>query len=265
MENHSKRQREDESQPSGNQQKPTVCFNVGGKIYEVSRSLLEQYPDTMLARMASDTWLPAGNDSDDNGEKRTKDDNGGNDDEDGDEDEDDDDDKSNKSALFIERDGDRFKFCLDYMRDGGIIGLPPTVSKEALLQDLAYYGFQDVDPSGISIEEPTVKACYQRIISLADDFGHKAWDAEKNSKAMELVAHLLRFYCTGFGGTSQKIRIDKKFYEKKYCIANELSYDYCDDKSHFVKHLKGIGLKCKNVEIQNKYNPEYVVFHLELL
>jgi BTB/POZ domain len=30
-----------------------VHFNVGGTHYEVSRSLLESYPDTMLARMAS--------------------------------------------------------------------------------------------------------------------------------------------------------------------------------------------------------------------
>ena len=28
----------------------TVKFNVGGSIYEVSRSLLERYPDTMLAK-----------------------------------------------------------------------------------------------------------------------------------------------------------------------------------------------------------------------
>ena len=32
----------------------TVQFNVGGKIYEVSRSLLEHHPNTMLARMASE-------------------------------------------------------------------------------------------------------------------------------------------------------------------------------------------------------------------
>ena len=35
-----------------------VHFNVGGKQYEVSCSLLEMYPNTMLARSASEQWLP---------------------------------------------------------------------------------------------------------------------------------------------------------------------------------------------------------------
>ena len=34
----------------------TVKFNVGGTIYEVSRSLLERYPGTMLAKSASKRW-----------------------------------------------------------------------------------------------------------------------------------------------------------------------------------------------------------------
>lgn len=36
----------------------TITFNVGGRTYEVARSLLDQYPETMLARLASDTWSP---------------------------------------------------------------------------------------------------------------------------------------------------------------------------------------------------------------
>ncbi len=264
MENHSKRQREDETQPSGNQQKPTVCFNVGGKIYEVSRSLLEQYPDTMLARMASDTWLPAGNDSDDNGKKRKKNDNGSNDDEGGDEEEDDDD-KSNKSALFIERDGDRFKFCLDYMRDGGMIGLPLTVSKEALLQDLAFYGFQDVDPSSISVKEslPTLVACQRHMRSFRDDFYKKVYAVRRNWETMEIVGHLLTSYCSPHrlssdsctGGTSRLITIQEKDCE------NIMHLKY-DDKSDFVKHLKSVGLKCKATVYPLH---EKVEFDLELL
>ena len=33
-----------------------VTFNVGGTHYEVSRSLISQFPDTMLARLSSETW-----------------------------------------------------------------------------------------------------------------------------------------------------------------------------------------------------------------
>jgi hypothetical protein len=34
----------------------TVKFNVGGRHYEVSRSLIETFPETMLAKMVSETW-----------------------------------------------------------------------------------------------------------------------------------------------------------------------------------------------------------------
>ncbi len=82
--------------------KATVKLNVGGSVYEISKSLLDQYPDTMLARMVSDTWSSGRN-------------------------------SGQNTCLFIERDGERSRYCLDYMRDGGIVDLPPTVSKNALL------------------------------------------------------------------------------------------------------------------------------------
>eukprot|EP00526_Cylindrotheca_closterium_P025717 CAMPEP_0113612874 /NCGR_PEP_ID=MMETSP0017_2-20120614/6340_1 /TAXON_ID=2856 /ORGANISM="Cylindrotheca closterium" /LENGTH=61 /DNA_ID=CAMNT_0000521953 /DNA_START=353 /DNA_END=534 /DNA_ORIENTATION=- /assembly_acc=CAM_ASM_000147 len=52
----------------------TVKFNVGGKLYELSESLLQSYPDTVLAQKASTetTTLP----------------------------------------IFLDRDPDRFAYCL---------------------------------------------------------------------------------------------------------------------------------------------------------
>jgi hypothetical protein len=91
----------------------TVKFNVGGCLYEVSRDLLQSFPLTMLARMASKTWQ-----------------------------------KGPAATLFVERDGERFRFCLDYMRDGKV-WLPFTVPKEAFLQDLNFYGLGDVDKTKI--------------------------------------------------------------------------------------------------------------------
>lgn len=103
---------------SNNDDSLTVCFDVGGTVYKVSRSLLETYPDTMLARMASKEW-------------RSKDDG------------------TDPKPLFIDRDAKRFRYCLDYMRDAGEVHLPFTVSREAFLKDLAYYGFEVVDSSAI--------------------------------------------------------------------------------------------------------------------
>ena len=71
-------------------------FNVGGVRYEVSQSLLDANPNTMLAKSASKQW---------------------NEDPDAD--------------IFIERDGARFGLVLDYIRDGRV-SLPVTLSKDAL-------------------------------------------------------------------------------------------------------------------------------------
>mmetsp|Transcript_13238 Transcript_13238/g.18986 ORF Transcript_13238/g.18986 Transcript_13238/m.18986 type:complete len:258 (+) Transcript_13238:260-1033(+) len=87
----------------------TVRFNVGGQFYEVSKALIEQHEDSMLARLVSDTWL------------------------------------SNPDiTIFIDRDGERFKNVLDYMRYGKV-SLPITVSRETFLLDMEYYGFTSVD------------------------------------------------------------------------------------------------------------------------
>ena len=86
----------------------TVKFNVGGRHYEVSRALIEKFPSTMLARMTSETWQ-----------------------------------KDPEVTLFIDRDSDRFRFCLDYMRDGEVY-LPHNVPKEGILLNLDFFGFEDV-------------------------------------------------------------------------------------------------------------------------
>eukprot|EP00593_Proboscia_inermis_P011558 CAMPEP_0171318522 /NCGR_PEP_ID=MMETSP0816-20121228/89210_1 /TAXON_ID=420281 /ORGANISM="Proboscia inermis, Strain CCAP1064/1" /LENGTH=92 /DNA_ID=CAMNT_0011813109 /DNA_START=369 /DNA_END=644 /DNA_ORIENTATION=+ len=87
----------------------TVTFDVGGKEYRVSTSLLQQYPECMLARMISEEWK-----------------------------------KEEDTKLFIERDGERFRYVLDYLRDGRV-SLPCTVPKAAFLKDMEYYGLQVSD------------------------------------------------------------------------------------------------------------------------
>jgi hypothetical protein len=99
----------------------TVRFDVGGLFYKVSRSLIELYPDTMLARMVDTKWKQ----DDDDGEQ----------------------------AMFIDRNGDRFQYVLDYMRDRQV-SLPMTVSVSGFRQDLEYYGFDNVKESCINVGTP---------------------------------------------------------------------------------------------------------------
>lgn len=91
----------------------TAKFNVGGTCFEVSRSVLEKYPDSMLAKVSSKPWQ---SDPD--------------------------------STIFIDADGERFRYCLDYIRYGKVY-LSLSVSKGAVLQDLDYYGIDVEDASTI--------------------------------------------------------------------------------------------------------------------
>ena len=95
----------------------TVHFNVGGTKYEVARSLIQRYPNTMLARMISEEWQNS------NG--------------------------NNTNELFIERDGDRFRYVLDYLRDGKII-LPINIPKSSMMEELQYYGIENVNENSLN-------------------------------------------------------------------------------------------------------------------
>ena len=88
----------------------TILFNVGGTKYEVSKSLLEMFPDTMLAALASPRWYPEAND-----EEALK-------------------------PIFIDRNGERFQYVLDYMRDDGTVYLPNDIPPDAIIAELEYFG-----------------------------------------------------------------------------------------------------------------------------
>ena len=88
---------------------PNVSLNVGGSIYEVPRKTLQRYPESMLAKLVSEEWRPQ---------------------------------EDNSTPIFIDRDGSRFQFVLDFLRDGKV-HLPASVSAEALRADFAYYGLPE--------------------------------------------------------------------------------------------------------------------------
>ena len=101
-------------------------LNIGGTRYEVSNSLLDQFQDSMLRRITSDTWNNESNDDPLLDPDLTK-----------------------KEEIFIERDGGRFKFVLDYMRDGEV-SLPLSIPRQQLVSDMEYYGI-DFDETRITL------------------------------------------------------------------------------------------------------------------
>jgi hypothetical protein len=96
-----------------NENNKVIRLNVGGTRYEVSRLLIEMYPDTMLARLISDEW--SGEDD---------------------------------QEVFIDRDGPRFQYVLDYMRDQKTT-LAMNINKESVLTELEYFGFANIPSESI--------------------------------------------------------------------------------------------------------------------
>jgi len=94
-----------------------VQFDVGGRVFKTSRSLIDQHEDTMLARLVSDTWQEDPN-----------------------------------KSVFIDRNGDMFAHILDYLRYGSIT-LPDNIVKDMFLRDLDFYGIVPEEGSVKSASE----------------------------------------------------------------------------------------------------------------
>ena len=115
------------------------CFNVGGVKYDVSRATLELHPDCMLTKMTSKSWNE---------------------------------DETNRT-FFIDRDGSRFRYVLDFMRDGGYIHLPITESRAAICQELDYFGFTDVPEDSIVggvIDQSMLRNIQGNVYDEIDEF-----------------------------------------------------------------------------------------------
>jgi len=99
----------------------TVSFNVGCRIYQTTRFCLSRIPETLLAQ-SSEGW------------------------------------REGDKPIFIDRDADRFRYCLDFMRNGCRISLPHTESMDDFLDNLKHYGFEDINPKSTKREFPITGA-----------------------------------------------------------------------------------------------------------
>jgi BTB/POZ domain len=115
----------------------TIRFNVGGKDFEISRSTLELYPHTMLARIAAAAWT---------GGKC----------------------HDPSDPVFIDRDGDLFRYVLNYMRNNGEVSLPMTESKQSFLKEMEYYGFDMVNEDCVALG--TIAEAHKIVASASGNF-----------------------------------------------------------------------------------------------
>ena len=145
-----------------------VTFDVGGQAFKVSRAVLEQHPTSMLAQLVAEACH-----------------------EDAD------------SPIFIDGDGERFRYCLDYLRHGRAY-LPWTVSKDSLLQDLEYYGIPNINIDAIDESSASLTAAAQ-MFKIETEYQKelREYDAQieeiERHKRYVMVAHacLQKFGQTG--------------------------------------------------------------------
>jgi BTB/POZ domain len=106
-------------------QKYLVRLNVGGTLYTVNNDTLMNFPDSMLSKMATEQRRFSISDG------------------------------NLLEPIFIDRDGERFKYILDGYRDGAIL-IPRTVAVGSLEKELIFFGLSKVV---VKQERPTFDEC----------------------------------------------------------------------------------------------------------
>jgi BTB/POZ domain len=158
-------------------EKSIVVFDVSGRIFKVRRTVLDIYPETVLSRAASELWsatnvstLVAEAESPPQSVQKEK---------------------KKPEAIFIDRDSDRFACVIDFMRNNGIVELPVTVSRDAFLRDLEYYGFDEtnIDTTFITCTIPA----YEAIMKI--DRLHTKFHDEILQMKLEKDFKILAYVC----------------------------------------------------------------------
>jgi BTB/POZ domain len=197
----------------GGRNETTVCLDVGGIKYKVSRTLIEMYPNTMLGRLVSDTWL-----------------------------------QDPTREIFIDRDGDRFRYVLDYMRDGKAC-LPMSISRPSLVQELDFFGFENVPSEAIN-EGYSNFAAATRIKELVErhDSDAKARNTQVSQIGIEQAYALLAIECFKHYATTG--RFDTfPFLMQGHETLRQLEHIYQGqqvDVDCFNRHLSKLGLQYKS-------------------
>lgn len=211
---------------SSSKTKKRIKFNVGGQIYEVSASLLDMHPDTMIAKITSSQWHCDPN-----------------------------------TEVFIERDGTLFGYVLKYLRDRQVT-LPLTVTKKELIAEFRYYGIQDVDIQAIDDSETqsflAVKNFNkggQSLRDLIEKSRNEATDLYIKRCCLLVSADCIEMYVNQ-GNHLEKCHFTinelmetstiEKHFEKVF-ETKDIALDICNE------HLSKAGLKLSNLERSSRY------------
>mmetsp|Transcript_559 Transcript_559/g.742 ORF Transcript_559/g.742 Transcript_559/m.742 type:complete len:217 (-) Transcript_559:54-704(-) len=183
-------------------------FDVGGTRYKVSRSLLELHPDTMLFTSASERWQ-----------------------------------EGPESEIFIERDGTRFRFVLDYLRDGKVT-LPVTESKEAFIAELEYYG---IKAKKCKIDDTQSKLLISKsaIVKVINDLEDDANTDEFEFRTKTLAMFCIReYFNSGINHSEAKVGLSDDIHARE-----NLKELYCWDTPDLIMETVNVRIKCVGIKL----------------
>ena len=184
-----------------------ITFNVGGEKFQLSRSLLDMYPNTVLGKSASKRWL-----------------------------------EDPESEVFMDRDPILFRHVLSYLRDKKV-SLPITVTKKAVLEELAYYCVDDVDEESIddSLTQGYLAAeglvGMIRMIKTLDEKYQERYQDDIGKLNSLIVAKQCIEKCLSHRGTEMRLKLTHDSFHGLLGSTKIFDIKKCS------KHLEKVGLQ----------------------
>ena len=190
----------------------TITFNIGGQRYEISRSLLDQFPDTMLTKSASEAGL-----------------------------------KDESEEIFIERDGSTFRHVLSYMRDGKVV-LPVTEPKKSFVDELTYYGLEvrdeDIDHGRAQLQSYPFPI-FSLLRKLTDEL-------DRNILGQKLARFCVQEFFNGVEGTRRKSQFTLQVKDENDFLTEVCNTSNTHSIIQIANdHLSNVGLEVVSVVTRN--------------
>ncbi|EJK47761.1 hypothetical protein THAOC_33500 [Thalassiosira oceanica] len=137
-----------------------VSFNVGGKIFQVSRYLLDKHIETMLGTASSGYSSP--------------------------------------EPIFLDGDAAMFAQVLIYLRHGSIT-LPVTISKEMFVKELEYYDVE-IAPGSVKSESEAAANVNLVVERLSEDIKVQSDSLKKITSSLGVLDDFGRAVKRNYGG-----------------------------------------------------------------
>ena len=198
----------DSTKPSKKVSSKTIKFNVGGSKYEISQALLDRYPSCMLSKICSKTWVQA------DAETATV--------------------KEAAEEIFIDRNGERFQYVLDYMRDSRV-ELPLSIPRTQFVADMEYFSL-DYKEDSITLNPANARELFHSLTCYRDYFSSKSEEIEAGYKSSLDCCH--DYFVSKSPEIEKRYRgiaAEKMAYQFAQEYFAQLKNKICDTKEEFFR------------------------------